>query len=64
MYIPSTVYRNNTKNFLFSGGRYIESHDKGWVDVYNKLSTNFSPALSLSGTTMICFCNLFKSKAC
>lgn len=36
---------NNTKKILFSGGRYIESHDKGWVDVYNKLSTNFSPHL-------------------
>ena len=36
---------NNTKNFLFSGGRYIESHDKKWVDVYTKLSSNFSPHL-------------------
>ncbi len=36
---------NNTKNFLFGGGRYIESHDKKWVDIYNKLSSNFSPHL-------------------
>ena len=36
---------NNTKNNLFSGGRYIESHDKGWVEVYRKVVSNFSPHL-------------------
>lgn len=36
---------NNTKNFLFSGGRYLESHDHKWVDIYRKLSSNFSPYL-------------------
>lgn len=36
---------NNTKNFLFSGGRYLESHDHRWVDIYRKLSSNFSPHL-------------------
>lgn len=33
----------DTKNFLFSGGRYIESHDTNWVNIYRKLSSNFSP---------------------
>ena len=28
---------NNTKKTMFSGGRYIETHDKKWVDVYNIL---------------------------
>lgn len=28
---------NNTKKTMFSGGRYIETHDKKWVDVYNVL---------------------------
>lgn len=28
---------NNTKLYLFTGGRYIESHDKKWVDIYEKL---------------------------
>ena len=36
---------NNTKNLLFSGGRYLESHDHKWVDIYRKLSSNFSPHL-------------------
>lgn len=35
----------NTKNFIFSGGRYIESHDNGWVNVYSKIISNFSPYL-------------------
>ena len=28
---------NNTKNLLFTGGRYFESQDKGWVAVYQKI---------------------------
>ena len=28
---------NNTKLYLFTGGRYIESHDKEWVDIYEKI---------------------------
>ena len=27
----------NTKNLLFTGGRYFESQDKGWVAVYQKI---------------------------
>jgi hypothetical protein len=28
---------NETKKLLFLGGRYFESHDKNWVNVYQKL---------------------------
>jgi len=27
----------NSKKLLFLGGRYIESHDKKWVDIYSKI---------------------------
>ena len=30
---------NETKKLLFLGGRYLESHDKKWVDVYNTLES-------------------------
>ena len=36
---------NETKFVLFSGGRYIESHDKGWVNIYRKITSGFSPHL-------------------
>jgi hypothetical protein len=28
---------NEMKYLLFTGGRYMESHDKGWTDIYSKL---------------------------
>jgi hypothetical protein len=28
---------NNTKMFLFIGGKYIESYDKAWIDIYSKI---------------------------
>lgn len=30
---------DETKKLLFLGGRYLESHDKNWVDIYNKLES-------------------------
>lgn len=36
---------NHTKKFLFTGGRYIESHDINWVNLYEKYCSNFSPYL-------------------
>ena len=36
---------NETKLVLFSGGRYIESHDKVCVNIYRKITSGFSPHL-------------------
>lgn len=36
---------NRTKKVLFSGGRYIETQDKRWVNIYCKICSNFSPHL-------------------
>lgn len=33
---------NNTKKTLFSGGRYIETQDKNWINIYAKLTSGFS----------------------
>lgn len=33
---------NNTKRTMFSGGRYIETPDTKWVDIYSKLSSPYS----------------------
>ena len=35
----------NTKNLLFTGGRYFESQDKGWVTVYQKIVSGNSAHL-------------------
>lgn len=34
-----------TKKYFFTGGRYFESTDKGWVDIYQKLVSNNSANL-------------------
>jgi hypothetical protein len=34
-----------TKFYLFTGGRYLESSDKNWVDIYRKLESNTSAHL-------------------
>lgn len=34
-----------TKKFLFTGGRYFETSDKAWVDIYQKLVSNNSAHL-------------------
>ena len=36
---------NETKKYLFTGGRYFEGQDKGWVDIYQKLVSNNSANL-------------------
>lgn len=36
---------NNTKKFLFTGGRYFEGSDKEWVDIYQKLVSGNSAHL-------------------
>jgi hypothetical protein len=36
---------NNTKNLLFTGGRYFESQDKGWVICYQKIVSGNSAHL-------------------
>lgn len=33
---------NNTKKTMFSGGRYVETQDTKWVDIYSKLSSPYS----------------------
>lgn len=33
---------NNTKRTMFSGGRYIETQDTKWVDIYSKLTSPYS----------------------
>ena len=40
---------NHTKLLLFTGGRYMESHDKGWSEVYSKIvSLNTAHLFNLS----------------
>jgi hypothetical protein len=34
-----------TKKYLFTGGRYFEGQDKGWLDIYKKLVSNNSANL-------------------
>ena len=33
---------NNTKRTMFSGGRYIETQDTKWVNIYSKLTSPYS----------------------
>lgn len=36
---------SETKKYLFTGGRYLDGQDKGWVDIYQKLVSNNSANL-------------------
>ena len=36
---------NTRKLFFFTGGRYLESHDKKWVDIYSKLVSGVNAQL-------------------
>lgn len=31
---------NNTKKTLFTGGRYLDTHDKGWTKIYRRIVSN------------------------